>query len=308
MFGIPATAPPGGIALAAAITVAAAVGIGVVYGYALSALPVVHIVTLAAAPAFGLIIAVAAEFGFKLGRVRHSTAGLTIVMIGAVIGLYASWAAWVCGLIGEPDLLALASRPLLLLDVIAGINEAGPWSIRNWRPTGLALSILWLVEAGCIVGMARKTAITNLQKLSDRPFCPACNNWIGPAEGLANFGLGDPDEVRQHVRDRDWEYFSNLGISYDVDNANRLSLTQCKCGALRCATLERATRRPDSVRERALIAQHVLLTADEVQRLRAAASNAHQPPVPRRRGRKPAAEPKAADGPGPSTSPPDAEL
>jgi hypothetical protein len=103
MLNIPATAPPGGVLLATAIAVPAAVGLGAVYGYVSCILPFVHLATLVAAPVLGVMFAAAAVHGFKLGRVRHVTVGVTVVMIATAVGFYMAWVAWVAAIVGLAD-------------------------------------------------------------------------------------------------------------------------------------------------------------------------------------------------------------
>jgi len=55
-------------------------------GFGLAYPPFVHIATLAAAPAFGVMIAQVANRGFQLGRARHMATGMTVVTIATPRG------------------------------------------------------------------------------------------------------------------------------------------------------------------------------------------------------------------------------
>lgn len=123
IFDILKTAPPGGVLLAAAMTMGAAIALGIVYGFVLAYLPFVHIATLAAAPALGAIIAQVANHGFQLGRVRHTATGMTVVTFAAAIGFYAAWVAWIAAVDGG-DCTYLAKRLPVTAAEVQRIHEA----------------------------------------------------------------------------------------------------------------------------------------------------------------------------------------
>jgi hypothetical protein len=267
------SAPVWGVVQAVVTATAAALVIGVVYALAVRHIPFVNLLTLAGAPVFGAMVAMAAEHGFTAGRVRHREAGLAVVMVAVALGFYASWVVWVAAVIGSTEALSLAWQPIELLRTIEAINAAGPWKFQGWRATGAMLWMLWLVEAVLIFGAAYLSAEGDLRRLTTRPFCTQCAQWIGRAEGVANFGLGTDESsvVREHVRAREWEYFAELGASEDVDNGHRVLIAQCGCGRVQCATVERNVRAAGEVGDCTFLAKELVLEDDEPQRIHASA-------------------------------------
>jgi len=267
------SAPPGGVLLAGLITSSVGLVVGVGYGLAVAYVPFVNVLTLLGAAIFGGVMAWAGAKGFEAGRVRHREAGLAIVMIATTLGFYVSWVIWVAALFETTEALSLAWRPVELMRSIETINAAGPWKFQGWRPTGNVLWGLWFIEALLIFGLAYKGTEREQERLLARPFCTECKQWIGRAQGIANFALGEDEAsvVREHIRAREWEYFTRLGLSEDVDNGHRVLVAQCECGKVQCATVERNTRAPGEIGDCTFLAKELVLGEGELKRIEAPA-------------------------------------
>ena len=53
--------------------------------------------------------------------------------------------------------------------------------------TGIPLAIVWLIEAGIVLGVSTMTAAT----IVDEPFCELCDRWIEKNEDVRRWCLGD---------------------------------------------------------------------------------------------------------------------
>lgn len=267
------SASPAGVLQALMITTVGALVIGAGYGLAVAYIPFVNLLTLVGAPVFGAMVAMVGEKGFVAGRVRRREAGLAIVMIATALGFYVSWVIWVAAVVESSEALSLAWQPVELLRTIDAINAAGPWKLRGWRPTGAELWLLWFVEGLLIFALAYQGAEREQARLLARPFCTECKEWIGRAQGVANFGLGEDESsvVREHVRAREWEYFAGLGLSNDVDNGHRVLVAQCACGRVQCATVERNVRLPGEIGDCTFLAKELVLEDGELKRIEAPA-------------------------------------
>ncbi len=273
------SARPLGVLKATLYTTAAAMLIATVYSLVMWFIPFVNVLTILAAPAFGMFVAHAAERGCEVGRVRHRGVAYAILAFALTVGFYTAWVVWVAAVARDPETLLLGLHPGVLASLIAYLNVIGLWKVGDFSPTGSILWLLWIVEALLLYGVAFAAVRVPLENLLRRPFCRTCEGFIGRPEHLVHFGLG-PDtraEVADHVAARDWEYFAGLGRSEDEDNAHRLLLAKCACGRLQAATVERHTRDLGDYGDYSSLAKDAVLSDDEPERIAAAARLARPP-------------------------------
>lgn len=171
-------------ALAAALGVAAVVGIplGLGYAYLLRWIPFIYV-------NFLLTFGYGFAFGWlttrilKVGRVRNAAvAGLTSLGTG-LIALYFEWSGHIHALVeGAPWIL----RPDQILAVIPLLYEAGTWSIKSATVSGIPLAIVWLVEATIIVGIA---ALVPYSLIRDTPYSEKSRCWLDEEKKISTLEL-----------------------------------------------------------------------------------------------------------------------
>jgi hypothetical protein len=109
-------------------------------------------------------------FSIKLSHVRSPSIAGFLAILGALVGLYVSWAFWgtlVQGMTGEtynigsarrptfvfltqPKLqyfLSLLTHPGQILELIKDMGQKEVWNIFGFYPTGTALYLIWGLEA-----------------------------------------------------------------------------------------------------------------------------------------------------------------
>jgi hypothetical protein len=137
------------VAIPPAIVLAATVGCA--YALAVFAFTAVHYrvgATCVAAGALGLLTAVL----LRVARVRGRGTALLLAALVWLLGLWASWVAWVYRLHGTSDAAAsspaeLAASPLRLVQLIRGVNEVGVWRVGGDTFRGALLWAVWGAEA-----------------------------------------------------------------------------------------------------------------------------------------------------------------
>jgi hypothetical protein len=115
----------------------------------------------------------------KAGKVRNMhLLGIYGAAFG-LLGLYAAWGADLLarGVVKNAGLHAF--HPLVLWEYMKFFYERGLWTLGHGgqggdRVSGIVLGIVWLGEAGIIVGLAARIA---WRGISSQPFCETCNRW-----------------------------------------------------------------------------------------------------------------------------------
>jgi hypothetical protein len=169
------------------IAVPATLLLGLVYGYADAYCPIAGWVSILIVGAYTAAVSCAVGAAGTFGKVRNSG---FLALSGAAAGLlalYAGWAAFDAAILGRgappsepgPGYLELLAHPTVVMRIASAIAEHGWYSIAGATPSGLALWLLWGVEAVVIVG---GTAAIAGSWQSDTVFCEACDQWCDDAE------------------------------------------------------------------------------------------------------------------------------
>jgi hypothetical protein len=157
-----------------ALVAATALGLplGLAYAYLIKWCPFIYVNFLATA-GYGLLFGLVAGFFLKFGKVRNTAFALFTGILVGCIAWYFNWSSHVYALFkGAP----LFSFPNVILDVMKMLYNEGSWGMHNsGNVTGIPLAIVWLVEAGIIVGLA---ALTTMGFVSDVPFCEKNQCWL----------------------------------------------------------------------------------------------------------------------------------
>jgi hypothetical protein len=140
----------------------------------------------------------------KSGKVRNLPLALLITLVAAGLMYVSSWEAWLYGLLGrggqQVPLMTFLTNPSATWDLLVAVNEKGAWSFKGSTPTGIVLDLLWLLEAGGLVGIPLGMTWQALHAL---PFCEACNKW-GTARDLVDVNAGDGAAVKRKLESRDF--------------------------------------------------------------------------------------------------------
>ena len=165
--------------------------LGLAYAYAIWYIPFIYI-NFIIAGAFGFAMAwLISKFVIRMGKVRNKGLAITFAALAGLIGLYCHWVVWVDLVFNISDtygtdrigvavsnvqtdqLIALASNPLGLFELMGSISEVGTWGFRSATVSGVFLILIWIVEAILIVGAT--VLFTNGAR---EPFCELGNEWF----------------------------------------------------------------------------------------------------------------------------------
>ncbi len=263
------------LVLAAVLTIGAAIVVGAAYSLILDSISFINIITLAAAPGFGWLVASTSVNVLRTLRVHHDVrAGMAITMLAATLGFYTSWVVHVAFLAGDSAMLEIALHPSELWRVIVAINHAGSWKISGTTPKGTTLWILWLAEAGLIFRFAW-TAKADLAVIAVHPYCPQCRNWVAHPTPIASFALGEEElpDVATHVHERDWDYFADFAPAPHEDRAYTFTVEQCPCGMLETLDVEATWVSPEGRNVCRQLAKQLPIGHEDVARIRGLASS-----------------------------------
>jgi hypothetical protein len=221
----------------------------------------------------GLGLAVGAIM--RWGKVRNPALGAAFASLVALAALYVSWAVWLSVLLttDEEKLSALSvlQHPLGMWEMIVRLNEVGAWKMYNSAVTGLALWVVWLIEALVIlIGVPLMAAGT----LSADPFCESCQSWCTMDKGLLLINDAEASELKRRTEAKDFDYFKSVGSKrHDAVKWYRLDLHQCpQCGTTSTLTLHHEQLNVDAkgnanVKSSAVM-NMLLLSAGDVNNLR----------------------------------------
>ena len=227
------------VRLLAALTAVlpAAVVMAVVYGAAVVYLPKVGYVKLVLILAVLLVIG----FGFGVGgvtgymlkwaRVRSIAAVAVVSLLAAALAYYVSWVTWETLILGREGVevppLRLLARPDAVWGVATMINHTGTivFGTEETPIKGPLLWVLWVVEAGVVVGIGSQVPVRMLRHLA---YCEPCERWCGRHQGVLSVGYGDEAALRSRLERKDLAVLQELGHA-DVDAARRFRVDLDNC-------------------------------------------------------------------------------
>ncbi|MEM6771097.1 MAG: hypothetical protein AAF597_10970 [Bacteroidota bacterium] len=149
--------------------VAAAV-LGAVYGYATYYIPLIYL-NFFICLFFGIGVGKAVGKASIWGKVRNSKAMMGISLI---IGLAAWYFAWVFWLNAFSEHESFMWNPAEIYSMTSLFAMLGIYEIFGWTPTGVALYVIWAIEAVIIIG---GTFLSALGAMGRQPFCEESGDW-----------------------------------------------------------------------------------------------------------------------------------
>ena len=173
------------------------------YSYAVFYIPFVYLnffLTLG----FGLLVGAATGVGGTLGRSRSGLLGAVGGIVTGAGAVYFSWVVYV-HVVFEGDVWLFEPAPLL--DAVLAIAEEGVWQIRSIRPTGIALYIIWAIEALIIMGGSLALGAG----MAMQPFCESCGRWVDDEKKLQPLSaLRDPGALKRQMEAGDLSQLQEL--------------------------------------------------------------------------------------------------
>ena len=162
-------APALGLAVGAAVAVG--VPLGLAYAYAVRWIPFIYInffVTLGYGFAFGWLTTRI----LKAGHVRNTMLAALSGLAAGLIALYCEWSGHIHVVFEDAPWFL---RPDEVVRGVKLLYESGSWTFHNQAVTGIPLAIVWLIEAGIIVGLA---AAMPFGSVGDTPYCEQSKCWL----------------------------------------------------------------------------------------------------------------------------------
>jgi hypothetical protein len=260
-----------------------------IYAYAVRYIPFVYITffaTLAFGAAMGFVVGMLA----RVGKLRNRPVMLALTAVVALVGLYFAWVFWVKATLNQvPDgervaTSTLITSPAILWEIITVLNENGTWSLKSSEPVhGILLTIVWLIEAGVILGLGM---LVSAGTVSDEMFCETCNRWTPSAQQIRRTVPADSAIARQRLEARDFKYI--MGLAPDPEGSRAwwsFSYRRCEgCDNLHALSLTQNTivvdDKGNTSTKTVPIVDKLLITSQEAQAILAATSAPPPPPQP----------------------------
>ena len=250
-----------------------------VYAALVHYIPFAGLITFVLSIGFGVLLGLAIAAALRWAKVRHEGVAFFSSAVAAGSSFYVSWAVWTYLLLAPIRSGSAPHRDRdaagVLWGVLGEINAVGAWSMSGFTPTGAVLWVLWGAEALLILAPAVLVPFGVLAV----PFCERCDVWCEPTEDCRRGSRRlEPAELKSHMDAKDLSaLWSGWGrpAAHD-DSWIRVDLHDCpSCGNLHTMTLKSITVSVDSDGEtqhkEIEVVSHLLLTTDEVHRIRALA-------------------------------------
>jgi hypothetical protein len=132
-------------------------------------------------------------------KARSMTMAWGATAAACAAAYYVAWMCWLYGLGVYSQLnigFATMARPDVLAELIGDLNKEGSWYLfKDLAPSGLFLSLIWLVEAGTIGGIAFYRAHS---AMAAKVFCEHCEKW-GTRQQLTQLRTADPAALKAEL-------------------------------------------------------------------------------------------------------------
>ncbi len=213
----------------------------------------------------------------RVAHVRRATLAIVVAMTTVTAAYYVSWASWIGLAISDMtggDLSALTVTGNLLVNPAGMVEfaqfmlEEGFWVREESEPVkGTALAVIWLIEAGVLLGVPLVMAI---KVTGEHPYCEACGSWTTQRSSVAALEeTEDREALRQELLDGDLDALADLGPADFLAPARlRVERDACpNCGETQCMTVWHVAFAPSkdgSVAEnKTAIVRHLRLTPEQ---------------------------------------------
>ena len=176
------------LALVAAIVLG--IPLGLAYAYLIRWCPLVYVNFLATA-GYGFLFGLIGGFTLRFGKVRNTLiAALSGILVG-FIAWYFNWSGHVKAVVeGAPWI----NTPDTILNIMRVLYDQGSWGMRSGgNVTGIPLAIVWVVEAGIMIGLA---TFATVGFVDDVPFCEKNQCWLDQEKKISTLqNFTDPAHI-----------------------------------------------------------------------------------------------------------------
>lgn len=217
--------------------------LGLIYAYAIWYIPFIYINFIIAA-GFGFAIGwLMTNVVVKYGKIRNNALAIGLSVLAGCIALYFHWAVWADLVLNAGEsygnsrigvtvsnidflqVFGLASEPGLLFDLIGEINEFGTWGIRSATVNGGVLTVIWIIEALIIIGIATVVPMG----AAKRPFCELGDVWFEETVLPAFAYIEDRPQMLNDLENSNPESFKDLDYAKNLeDNHSAFTLFTSK--------------------------------------------------------------------------------
>ena len=196
--------------------------LGIIYGFAILFIPFIYL-------NFFITLAYGGAIGYSLGKIGYFTKirnYTVIVIFGVLFGFVAEYFGWVFWIQAFRDSGAPDFSIFEVFEDMGRIANRGAWSIFGITPTGIALYIIWIIEAIMIIGAAVVFAITGF---GSKPFCERCNSWTDEINLKSTLnGTSNPIKLVTELENKNFDSLIQLASKESVFRQTRVTLSTCK--------------------------------------------------------------------------------
>jgi len=176
---------------------------------------------------YAYVLSFVLSWAAKKGKIRNMVIlGLAAFFFG-VLADYIGWVVWLATLAGNPMFLLEFFFPIDILQFITVIAEKGAWTLRGMTPTGMALYLVWFIEACIVIG---GTTYLTVVSLASTPFCEDSDVWADKKSALGIFyPVKNISQFKNLVIQGSFTPFNELKpLSSFSDNYTLLEVYECE--------------------------------------------------------------------------------
>jgi len=166
--------------------------------------------TIIATVMFGAGCGACTVFGLTIGKVRNRGTNALAGLFVGFVSLYLSW-VWYLYLVSSEAIGqgVFFFDSMAMLGFMQTLAENGVWEMFGVVPTGIALYIIWFLEALIVLIPSAFIAWT-----ADSPFCESCNKWTDEKECQISFRLPEePEKFQESLEAGDFRPLFELSLS-----------------------------------------------------------------------------------------------
>jgi hypothetical protein len=210
---------------------------GAIYGIAIRYIPFIY-VNFLLAMALGFSVGSVVYLVGRAGRARSPMLALLIGLICGFFAEYAAFVAWIAALYDWELEITFIVLPWNLVNEMLYIADVGAWSFMSSdNVSGVVLYLVWLVEAGIIMGIA---AVLPYKRIAPMAFCEACSKWVEDKTTIGPFEpVSDPKAMRRDLEQGEFAVLGSIeGADEEAPNFTLMELARCDaCDDLHLLTI-----------------------------------------------------------------------
>ena len=197
--------------------------LGAIYAYATFYIPFIYInflITLGLGIGLGFVVGKAA----LIGKVRNQRAVVVFALVAGVLAEFFNWVFWIHAAF-EQEMLTFSFSAIL--DVMQVLAEEGAWSVFGITPSGIMLYLVWLIEAGIIIGT---TTLIAMGHAIGKPFCENCDRWVDTEVVSSRLArIIHPAKLVEDLENQDFTTITALEqVEHNATRRTKLELSTCK--------------------------------------------------------------------------------